>query len=160
MSLPQVARAGDHEPTGRTTRSNPPRPGVSTAIRGLLFGLLSGLSLSACTTEPVELQSIRIEGRIYDAESMVGLEGVPITLLYQAGAFGVGSSGSAFTDATGHYVLAVEFDSPKLCETGTYDLGLVIPEGYGPDPDGIEPLECVETAQQRDIKLWPVAEGV
>lgn len=131
---------------------------MNALMRRTAYCALAG-TLAACTTEPVELESMHIEGRVYDVESLIGLEGVGVALLHGAGAFGTGSSGHTVSDATGDYVIIVEFDSPRLCQIGTYDLGVVLPDGYEPDLDEFEPLECIETVQYRDLRMRPTAGG-
>ena len=115
--------------------------------------------ISACTTDPVTVGVMRIEGRVYDVPSSVGIEGVNVALSWGAGAFGRGTSSPAASDVTGTYTLSVTFDPPALCGPGTYDLVFTVPPGYEPLAGAHQPLECVEWLQVRDFGFTVATEA-
>lgn len=120
--------------------------------RALLVAGGAGLTaVLACTTEPVTLDGVRVEGRAYENLSADGIEGVDVALSWDAGAFGRGRSSSVSSDAAGRYTLVVDFDPPLLLDPGTFDLVHTVPEGFEPLRSDFAALECVEWVQVRDL---------
>lgn len=122
----------------------------------LAAGSIGLIAVTGCTTDPVTLGVVRVEGRALEQLSGDGIEGVEVALSWPAGAFGRGTSSSVTSDATGTFTLVVSFESPILCDPGTLDLVHTVPDGFEPSGGDFDPLECVESVQLRDL-LFDVA---
>ena len=128
-------------------------------VRGAHLALLLG-SLVACSssTEAIPIEVVHIQGRVLDADTGAGIEGVSVKLTWGAGAFGTGRSGSVTSGADGAFDLIVDFaeggGSPAQCSPGLLGIAYVVPSGYEPVLDE-EPseIECTEEVQTRDIHV-------
>jgi hypothetical protein len=123
---------------------------------GLALGGLMALGCGGTTTEPERLQALDVFGRVYDVEVGVGMAGVGLIVHMPGGPVGRSTLVTGETDAEGGYHMRVTFDGEGLpCEPGWLDLGVALPEGYGPPAEGpdMEPLECTALPQRRDIAL-------
>jgi hypothetical protein len=129
-----------------------PRSVVSGGIAVLL------LSLLACSEsiEPTRVQSFHIQGRVFDIDTNLGIEGVAVRMVWSAGAFGQGGSHSVTSDAQGSYDLIVDFQTqfgtPALCTPDGFGLALVVPRGYVLVPNA-KPIECTPNAQVHQLAL-------
>jgi hypothetical protein len=129
-----------------------PRSAVSACVPILL------LSLLACSdpSETTRVGTFHIQGRVFDIDTNQGIEGVLVRMEWSAGAFGIGGSHSATSDAQGSYDLIVDFETqfgqPALCTPNGFGLALVVPTGYVLVPNA-RPIECTESAQTHDLSL-------
>jgi hypothetical protein len=129
-----------------------PRSAVSVCIALLVVSFL------ACSEpiEPTRVQTLHIQGRVFDIDTNEGIEGVLVRMVWSAGAFGQGGSHSVMSDAQGSYDLVVDFvtqlGQPALCTPNGFGLALVVPTGYVLVPNP-KPIECTATAQVHLLAL-------
>ncbi len=123
-----------------------------------LFAVVVLGGLLACDgSTGVELRVLQIQGTVTSTADGTPIANVGVSLIYDVtglGAFDRGSAAESVTDTTGQFALSVR---DILCSPGAFDLGIVIPAGYGPPPatDTFDPIECVETLQVRNLRLAP-----